>query len=461
MKLKKLTLITLMAMASQAANASSNAIPIGPNIGYGDASNKSTIFSTIMNPAWISNNVQEENNYGLGLSATIRIKQNALNKLFTDYENNVQPLLEGFNSSSSDALTKAEDIKQKLNALLLDTRDDFYAQQDVAVSVPMAITHGSWGGLGLEVSGNVIGREKLLTSNTPIDINASYLISNPNATTDQLISNGLTIQSALYLKTAVYQEGALTYGNQFYENDKGRLSVGLRAKFMQAKLVKSINNLDKYLTSTSQGGSVSDQIQKDFDKHTDLSSFDNAFGVDIGATWFADNWMAGASIQNVNTPTFKFNTLGVGTTTQAYVDKFYSNQVNLAETVKLEPQGRIEGAVYSKNRHWTLAASYDTNEVTDLVGQPYQWATISASYATDFAFSANKWYYALIPDVRIGYRSNRAGDERSYYTPGLTWGPVNLDLAFENFDDISKAVSGDKNDLPAGFMASLGLEFYF
>ncbi len=132
--------------------------------------------------------------------------------------------------------------------------------------------------------------------------------------------------------------------------------------------------------------------------------------------------------------------------------------VSLKEEVELAPQARIEGAVYSENRHWSAAASYDLNSAKDLVSQEYQWATISVAYAAD---ASGSWVHALIPDVRLGYRTNLAGDQRSYITPGFTWGPLNLDLGFANFDDIGKAISGDPDEIPEAFMANIGLEVYF
>ncbi|MBN2866854.1 MAG: conjugal transfer protein TraF [Thiotrichales bacterium] len=461
MKLKKLSLATLMAMASSTSVfAASNAIPVGSNLGYGDASNKNTIFSMSNNPAWIASDLHQESNYGLGLTAGVRIKQNNFSELNTQYNDRIKTKLEAINSGSNGtALADAEYLKQEINSLILQTRDDFYGQQDVVASLPLVIAHNSFGGIGIELSGSGTAREQILSSNTPVGLKTDYLIANPNANSEDIINNALIIQSALYLKTATYTEGALTYGNSFYSNESGHLSVGLRAKYMQAKLVKSINSLDKYLTASASGNDISDQLNDDFKAHTDIADTETAFGIDLGATWVATNWMAGITFQNINSPSFKFNQLGVGTTDQALTEQFYADQVNLKETVKLDPQARLEASLFSDSRNWTISGSFDVNETNDLVGQPYQWATASASYATEF--TSEEWYYALVPDFRIGYRTNLAGDKRSYYTPGLSWGPLNLDLAFSDFSDIEKAVKGDQNDIPEAFMASLGLEFYF
>lgn len=459
MKLAKLSILsTLILSGTSISYAASNAVPIGSNLGYGGASNNHTIFSTSNNPAWISGNLHEENNYGFGLTGGIRLKQNDLSELYTTYDDDIKPLLESFDGSSQNSLSKTIEIQQLTNNLILDIRDNFYLQSDVNFSVPIAIANSRFGGIGIEVSGSSTARGKLLSSNKPIDTNIAYLLSHPTASFEDIVENGLVIQSALYLKTAVSTEAALTYGNQFYQNQYGQLSVGLRAKYMQSKLVKSVNNLDKYLTSTATGNELSDQISDDFEAHSDVSDTESSFGVDLGAQWFAENYMVGLSIMNINSPTFNYNKLATGSDTQSNVENFYADQIDLKEEVVLTPQARIEGILYSENRNWSLAGSIDLNVANDYVNQEYQWATASASFATD---GGSSWFYYLIPDVRIGYHKNLAGDERSYISPGFSWGFLNLDLGFASFSDIGKAASGDPEDLPEAFMANLGVEFYF
>jgi len=459
MKLKQISYASLLAMLSTSSMAASNIIPVGSNLGYGDASNKHTVFSSSANPAWISGNLHQETNWGMGLTAGGRFKQESFNDVYESYTDNVEPLLEGFDTGSGSAITKAEPLKDEVNKLILQTRDTFYAQQDVNFSLPVVFTASDWGGFGIEISGNGSARQQLLSSDIPVDIKTSYLIQNPNADVDDVIENGLIVQSALYLKTAVYSEAALVYGRQFYHNDQGRLSVGVRAKMMQAKLVKSINSLSNYLQASADGSDITDTISDDLDAHTDLEDTESAFGVDIGATWFADNWMAGVVLTNINSPSFHYNELGVGSSDQAFIEKLYAGQINLAEELELKPQARIEGAAYSENRNWTIGASVDANAVNDLMGQEYQWATLSASYASTAV--SEEWYMSLVPDVRIGYRKNLAGDERGYITPGFTWGPLSLDLGFAEFADIEKAMKADQTDIPEGFMANLGLDIYF
>jgi len=455
MKLKLKTLAALIAIGITAqSQAASNIYPVGSNLGYGDASNKNTIFQISANPAWVSSNLQNTNDYGVGITFGGTIQQKGADKVINDYKNNVDPILQKMNNNSSgtgQALTLAEDIKRVVNNLVLSTRDNFHIQATGAFSLPLQISHNSFGGIGLEISGLAQGREQLLSSNRPIDIDTNYLLTNLGATTQDIVDNGLIIQSAFYIKTALYNEAALTYGNLLYENELGVLSIGLRAKLMQAKLRKSIIDLGKLLKS---GNSAGQQAFDDIRNTLGGGNFESAVGVDIGASWINPHWQVGLQVQNLNTPTLNYNVLGVGTSDQAYIEQFYASQISLQEKVKLKPQTKIEGAIYTENKHWVLAASYDFNESVDLLNNPYQWATISASYSS--SASGDSWWYALIPDVRIGYRANMTGDNQRFITPGLSWGPLNLDIAFQSFN-----FNFGPDNIPEGFAFNLGLELQF
>lgn len=457
MKLKSLTIATCVALGSLSvpqAYSSSNALPMGPNLSYGDASNNHTIYSITTNPAWAGGNLHVENNYGFALGGGIRIQQTDFNTLVNEYNANVKPLLEG---SGTNAIAKADELQKQVTGLILTTRDQFDFQLDATGSIPIQISHNKVGGFGFEISGSSTAKAKLLSTNKPIDIDTSALTAN---STNQDIINATTVQSGFYLKTATYTELAATYGNEFFENKYGRLSAGIKAKYMQASLVKSVNSLKKYLEASVNNKDLGEQLNDDFSAHSN-SDTENQIGVDLGVQWFAENWMAGLTMMNINSPKFTYNNLAsLGTTADAYV---FRDQINLTESVELIPQSRVEAAVYSENRQWTLAGSADLSSTYDLVNNEYQWATASVSFASD---SGEAWWAALIPDVRVGYRSNLVGDMRSYITPGFTWGPLNLDLGFQSFEDLSKIggggdTTGDSVDLPEAFIANIGLEFYF
>ncbi len=471
MTLKPLSFALLLAAGTLplVATAASNAIPVGPNLGYGDASNNHTIYSTTANPSWISGNLHEENNWGMGANINFGLKQNDYNELSDQYKDTVKPILDEFEGSGVNVTGKA--LETAVNNLVLNVRDSFYVQAETAGSIPFVFTKDKWGGFGIELSGIGTARAKLLSSDKPVTFDSTNLPPPPpGGYNSEDLVNAMNFQSAMYVKTAVYREAAFSYGNQWYEGESGRLSAGFRAKYMQSTLVKSVNSLHKYLLQTAEGNSALEQSQDDLKEHEDISDTDDQIGVDLGVQWFANNWMVGLTVMNVNSPTFKYNSVGGNCANlaqdkrdQCYTENFYSNQIDLDEKVVLDPQGRVEAAYYTENRHWSIAGSVDTNSTYDLVNNEYQWASVSVAYATDHSGS---WVNALIPDFRFGYRKNLTGDEKHYYTPGFTWGPLNLDLGFEEFDDLSKIGAltsefDEDSEVPEALMVSIGLEFYF
>lgn len=465
MRFTKLTLAALVVTVSSTVQAESKPLMTGSNLGYGAASNNHTIFSSSANPAWIGGNLHVENNFGMGITGGFRFQQQGFGELNDQYVNNIKPILNNFESGSQSAVVQATELEQSLVTMLTKVRDDFSFQLDAQANMPLVFTHNKLGGFGVEMSFATSGTGALLSDDRPVTFDPSQLVATGNGGTtftDIDLVNALDVKTAIYLKTAVSTEVALTYGDEFYQNENGHLAVGFRAKMIQASLVKSVNSFKKYLNQTANNQDIT--IADDLSNHSDLNETENAFGLDIGAQWFAENWMAGLAVQNINSPTFNFNELGVGNTNQAYTEKYFSDQYALKETVELTPQARIEAAYYSKNRHWTLAGSADLNDAPNLLNKLQQWASVSAAYATDS--SGDAWYYALVPDVRISYHSNLAGDKRHFYAPGFSWGPLNLDVAFEEFSDLSKlgnlsSATDETIDLPKMVQVNLGLEFYF
>jgi len=464
MQLKKLTLATLLVMSSSASLAASKPLLTGSNLGYGQASNNHTIFSSTANPAWIGGNLHIENNFGFGLTGGFRFQQKGFGELNDQYVNNIKPILTKFDSSSKSAVVQATELEQELVNMITKVRDDFSFQLDAQGNLPLVFTHNKLGGFGLEMSFAASGTGGLLSDDRPVTFDPSQLVPTGlnNTFTDNDLVNALDVKTGIYLKTAVSTEVALTYGDEFYQNDDGQLAVGFRAKMIQASLVKSVNSFKKYLTQRANNQDIT--IASDLSDHSDLNETENAFGLDLGAQWFAENWMAGLMVQNINSPKFNYNDLGVGISNQAYTEKYFARQYALNEAVELTPQARVEAAYYSKNRHWTLSGSADLNDAPNLLNQKQQWLSVAAAYATDA--SGDEWYYALVPDIRVSYHSNLAGDKRSFYAPGLSWGPLNLDIAFEEMSDLSKlgnlgSATDETIDLPKMVQVNLGLEFYF
>jgi hypothetical protein len=111
----------------------------------------------------------------------------------------------------------------------------------------------------------------------------------------------------------------------------------------------------------------------------------------------------------------------------------------------MERQLKLEASLYSSDRRWSGHLGVDANSATDPLGNDYQWLTVSAGYET-----RNQW----IPGLRLGYRQNLAGTEKTYASLGMTvFKYINLDIS--SALDVTR-IDGKK--LPEGLMASIGFQ---
>jgi hypothetical protein len=79
------------------------------------------------------------------------------------------------------------------------------------------------------------------------------------------------------------------------------------------------------------------------------------------------------------------------------------------------------------------------------LGNDYQWLTVSTGYDT-----GNQW----IPGLRLGYRQNLVGTEKTYASLGMTvFKYINLDIS--SALDVTR-IDGKK--LPEGLMGSIGFQ---
>ena len=166
---------------------------------------------------------------------------------------------------------------------------------------------------------------------------------------------------------------------------------------------------------------------------------DQGFSVDLGALWVGRNYQLGAQIKNLNEPTFEFPDVNLAPYSNPNVIDFLRRD----RTFTMERQLKLEGSWFGAERHWSLHAGVDANEVTDVLGDQFQWATLGIGYRSD-----GVW----VPSARIGYRRNLAGTEVEYLSAGITaFKFLNLDVA-----SALNKVRIDGRDLPQGLMVSLG-----
>lgn len=424
-RLKLISALCLLgATSAQAAPSSSG--PIGPNIGYGDASNANTIYDPLANPANNALNAADTEGYrvGLGINAQTRIEIQNLEGASDYYDNQIDPLL------NSTTVQAQQDLESNLETFIA-TYDNGNISTISGVTIPLVIkTDSMAGGLSLDYTRQIGAKGRIIKGTGNVTTQPDYV----NQTLS--INKG---SAALGVTYTQLDEFALGYGFKAFSSDSGSLNIGATARYLT--LLSNQNNVDlKQFIDDNVSGSTN---FSDYVDGMDTGSTDSNLTADIGINWMADNYMIGLTGMNLTEPTFKVNNM---TSTQTKYDYFSSL---VPSEYKMKAQYRVSAQVYSENREWTLAGSYDLAESNDLNNNDTQWWSVGASYATNSA-----WY---IPDVRFGLRGNLIGTEKTYTNVGLTLGFLNLDVATTTMD--FSGVEDKQKD--AGIMASLGVEFDF
>jgi len=240
--------------------------------------------------------------------------------------------------------------------------------------------------------------------------------------------------SALMTKASQTTELALGYSRLAAETDRGNLFVGAEAKYFDLKLSR---------TSFRFGDITDSEALFEAIRESDFRN-DSNFGIDVGVLWVTDRYQLGASLTNINEPTFIYPDVDLS----PFSDESVISQLINDQSYTMERQLKLEASFFTPLRRWSINFGVDANEVDDPMGDDFQWFTTSGGLTTD-----NPW----LPNVRFGYRRNLSGSELEYLSVGMTafkW--VNFDLASE----IGRVtIDGDK--VPRGLMLSIGFQLEF
>ena len=238
----------------------------------------------------------------------------------------------------------------------------------------------------------------------------------------------------LLTRSAVVGEFALGYSRQAARWGGGKLYWGTKAKY----IVSRLSRISTRFGDITDADELFDSI-----RHADYRN-DNEFAVDFGLLWADRNYSLGAMLTNVNEPVFRFPDVDTS---------FYRSQRIIDFVVAdskwvMARQLKLEGSWFTADRRWTVNAALDANAVRDPMRDQYQWATVSAGYAT------GSWW---LPGVRVGYRKNLEGSQLGYLGAGITM------LKVLNFDVASttESVRISGKDLPRGIIVNLGVEISF
>lgn len=245
------------------------------------------------------------------------------------------------------------------------------------------------------------------------------------------VSFSLRNDSTIVYKSTQMLTASTGYSRAAWSNDAGTLFIGGEAHLHDMRL----SNIGVRFGDMTDSEELFEQIRNaDYER-------DTRFSFDAGVLWVADSYQLGAQLTNLFEPEFAFPQIDLGPFTSEAIIR----QLERGRTYTMERQLKLEASLFSANRKWSWHLGLDANATTDPVGNEFQWATLAGGFDT-----GKRW----LPNVRLGYRQNLAGTEKSYASLGLTmFRFINLDIA-SSLD--STTIDGRK--LPEGLMISLGFQ---
>lgn len=448
--MKRLITATALTMAGTLAQAAPLYHPQGPNLTYGAVSNGQTIMSDITNPASGAAVLKKEGNqYRLGIPGSVGggIEFGQVDNLYeridaeaTKFQNPQSPTNI---SSAAAAVADIDAAIASLNTVLADIQTDGYAKAFGSIDIPLVIAHQGLGGsLAFDINKSFATRATGL--HETVTFNSAAALAGTDDLTDDVVvtfdgfgvptSYSFDNDSSVLIKASLVTDLSLGYSRPVLETQGAILYAGARAHRYTVEQSRVAIRMTA-LTDVKQ------QFKDAMDLHR---SSDSGIGVDLGALWVSEHYRAGATLTNINEPSFDTATIDL---TGYDPTGPVAQQLVADNSFTMEKQLTLEAALYTASQNWVISGGYDANAVKDALGDEYQWATVSAAYATD------TWW---LPGIRAGIRKNLAGTKINYLSVGATLAMVNLDVAWSTDD-----VTIDGNTVPRGAMVNLGIEASF
>ncbi len=253
---------------------------------------------------------------------------------------------------------------------------------------------------------------------------------NPDGTTKFRFENN----SGTITRAAQVTEFALGYSRKVWQKEDNRVYIGIKPKFYSVGL----SNTAIPIANIKNAKSIFNALDKSNFK------YEQGFGVDLGAIYTGKQYQLGATLTNINEPTFQYPAADLSGFTSAKI----INEIRSRETYTMQRQLKLEGGVISSTGAWGLNVGLDANAVPDPMGDDYQWLSIGTGFASD-----NWW----LPGVRLGVRKNLAGTALTYITAGVTvFNVVNLDIA-----STTNTVVINNQTVPRSAIINLSAQFAF
>lgn len=328
--------------------------------------------------------------------------------------------------------TEVNDIDSSIsdvNSIVSDVADTTYVKLSTVFQAPFTpIIYKTDNSqvFTLDTSASLVGRVGILADDITIsgldDLKAVTSVSELSSLDTSNFGN-VSTDTSVYIKTAFGYRLGLGYSGMFYSSSNAALIVGGRLNYHELSLKRNLTVL------------LNDDPDLSFDDLLDTGdSMEQGLSLDVGAILVGRNYQIGASVANLNEPSFDYEVLGDCTglsgsdLTSCNAAVGFSNDGSLSlEEYVMEAQLTLDAALQSSDQKFSVAVSYDVNAIKDPLGDEYQWTTASLAYFSDSNF---------IPGIRVGFRNNIVGSELSYITAGVTLSKrLDIDIAYANEND--------------------------
>jgi hypothetical protein len=456
--------VAVMIAAPAALSDTLGSLSMGQDITYGGASHPRTVQSALHNPASPAASDRRGVWFGLGgASASYELGD------VRGFEGRLNDIADALNQEFQGAdvrekVENAQDTLNSVNAFTDELGQRGYANLQGRVQPPMMPLGAGLPGLGGQFSLGVepMGNARVEFLNDPLCVNGpeseiNTIRAATNRFDDLLCEDdlggevSLSSDSSAFIKGAAGTVASLGYSSEALFRRDGELILGTRLNRYDLELAKGVHKLANEDRS-GESADIIDGLEDEFDRNTREAS---ATGMDLGVLWKAHRYRLGATIYNVNEPSFAYP--AIGNDCQALDGNAKSNcnaadelsgQLDNNETHTMEQQIELEAGVFSSDRTWSLTSTYDVSSAPDVLGNEQQWFSLTGS------LSPRGWW---IPGLRLGYQANQAGSELGYYTGGLTlFRLINIDAAVSR-----ETVEVDGEEAPRSARVSLGLEVFF
>ena len=433
---------SIVAICVAAASTSVFALPgtvgKGPNVTYGYNSHGVNLHSLSNNPAHGLHVLRDDSTLRMGRAGAFSLGYE-MGKVdnFLDRADDVLDNLERENLSVAEGIALANETNDIVELI----GQDGYLRINTGLQAPLTpiAFRTAVGTFSVSVEADIEVRANILD----------------DAVTYDAVNQELRSRTSLYLKSATLTQISVGWADELWQQDNQSITVGARARLINGSLSKQVVSL-KAAATNDDDDDIGDIISDQYDINERSST---NIGIDLGAAWQQDNWRAGLTLKNINEPSFRYGSVGVGCASlsadsneqaNCLAADFFVQEGRIAANEKwvLASQATVDGSYSFSNGRGLAGFSYDLTDANTPTGDREQMFSLVTGYQLP-----NVW----LPGIRGGYHANQRGSKLSSISLGMTWfNRVTLDALIG-----LEKVEIDGSSLPRTAALSLGWQSRF